>query len=167
MKIINLKYLILGFALIIITIPIFDSMNYADGLKEENCEKVIGLVSNIKKIGGLHQKGWVITFSNLNYKLSIIGETYQSINHAVFETVVKAGNEIDIYVLEASKYTIINKVTNSKHVKTPVAITYNGILVLSSANLRSNLGHIFIICLVTGALFFLLGLKFICISIKL
>jgi hypothetical protein len=147
----------------------FSYMQHASKFQVEKCDRVVATIidvsADLKKNSG-RQLGWIIGLKEFGFKIRIVGEYYNTLDHAAFKKLVKPGSTVELLLVKPSEYGLFEKINRSQGLRDAAGMTIDGTEVLSIIKLRKNLESLFVSNLIFGILALGAGAFFVYFSTK-
>ncbi len=151
-KIKDRQFFLTGIGILLFSLLPFLYMNHSEKYKIENCYKIEGIVNDFTKSYSKHrtQDGWMIHLSNSDYKIRVVGEYYNALDHQLFDLYVKKDNKLAVYILRPETNGIFEKLNENLGIKDAAIIKFQEHEILSLEKIKENLSHLFIMNLSFG-----------------
>jgi len=129
-----------------ISIIPFSYMNHADKFQIQNCEKLTGTVTEVSidyKKRSKKQDGWQIGLKEYEFKIRIVGEYFNTLDHDAFEQLVKPNAVVEVLLVKPSEFGLFEKINEKLELRDAAGIKVEGTEVLSITKLNKELSSLY------------------------
>jgi hypothetical protein len=144
-------------------------MNHADKFQIQNCDKFVGTVSEVSvdyKNRSEKQDGWLIGFKEYKFKVRLVGEYYNTLDHDAFGQLVKPNAVVEVLLVKPSEFGLFERINQKNGLRDAARIRINETEILSITKLNERLSKLYWTNLTFGLLAIGYGLFLIYQSTK-
>jgi hypothetical protein len=161
MKIKDWTIFLSGIFMGLFSIVPFSYRNHAEKFQLQNAYWLTATVSEISAVyrrGGEKQEGWHIGLKEYEFKVRIVGEYFNALEHDAFARLVKQNEVVEVLLLKATESGVFEKMNEKLGFKDAAGLKINGTEVLSITKLHNTLGNLYWVNLCCGILMIGTGL---------
>jgi len=159
-KIRNWSIFIAGMSFGLFSLVPFAHMNHADKFQVQKCNKLTCTISDISidyKNRSNTQDGWLIGLKEYAFKVRIVGEYFNVLDHDAFAKLVKPNVTVEVLLVKRSEFGLFERINEKMGFRDAAGLKVNGTEVLSIEKLNQKLSSLYAINLTFGI--FMLGIS--------